>query len=300
MATFVAAPSNWTNVTNDANFRAWGSYISARMDAVGLTMTADTGQINWTTVLNPGATNTFAGYEIRTFTDSLQASAPVYFKIEYGEGTSADAPCVRVQFGSGSNGTGTLTGNLSTIYYSAVSSVTGACIAQGSGGTARFCMVGGFTTTASGTYGMWFGFERSKDATGADTTEAVLLQFGQVTGASGAEGNARIWGVWNTSTGNVGLTTAHTAPCLFPPGTTGVTGTQTVIAPIMHTKGVWMNPCLNWAGYYTGDIVALSSPSIYMYGTLHTYFALQAANAASANAFQGVGGGTEALLMRYE
>lgn len=94
---------------SDATFREWGSEFSAKLLAVGLTQTADTGQINWTTVTRPGA-NTDAGYEIWRFNDTAHATTPIFIRFDYGTGSSTTAPRVRVTVGSGSNGSGTITG----------------------------------------------------------------------------------------------------------------------------------------------------------------------------------------------
>lgn len=99
--------------SNNATFRAWGSALAAALAAVGLTQTADTGQINWTTVTRPGA-NTAAGYEIWRFNDTLQATAPIFIKIEYGTGNSTTSPGIWITVGTGSNGSGTITGQSST------------------------------------------------------------------------------------------------------------------------------------------------------------------------------------------
>lgn len=106
--------------TSDAGFRAWGSELSGQLTSVGttsscLTQTADTGQINWTTVTRPGA-NTAGGYEIWQLTDSLGISSPIYLKIEYGTGSTTTAPGMWVTVGTGTNGAGTLTGSTSTRY----------------------------------------------------------------------------------------------------------------------------------------------------------------------------------------
>lgn len=100
-------PAGFT--TTDASFRAWGSAISTLLDDVGLAKTADTGQINWTTVARPTATNTVAGYEIRVHDSTL---GDTYFKIEYrtaGSTTGANAS-LQVTIGTGSDGAGTITG----------------------------------------------------------------------------------------------------------------------------------------------------------------------------------------------
>jgi hypothetical protein len=92
---------------NDANFRAWGSDLSASFADVGLVKTADTGQIDWTTVTRP-AINTAAGYEIWRYTDSS-----IFLKIEYGSSSSLATPSMWLTVGTGSNGSGTLTGTVS-------------------------------------------------------------------------------------------------------------------------------------------------------------------------------------------
>jgi hypothetical protein len=95
--------------TNDATFRAWGADLSAAFAEVGLVKTADTGQINWTTVSRP-AINTVAGYEIWRYADSS-----VFLKVEYGNGSNAsDSFSLYITVGQNSNGSGTLTGATST------------------------------------------------------------------------------------------------------------------------------------------------------------------------------------------
>lgn len=95
--------------SNDAGFRAWGSAVSAGLAAVGMVQTADTGQINWTTVVRPGA-STDAGYEIWKFNDTLQATVPIFLKMSYGSGSSPVYPRVTAIVGSVTDGAGTLSG----------------------------------------------------------------------------------------------------------------------------------------------------------------------------------------------
>jgi len=96
--------------TTDAGFRAWGAELSAGLDTIGAAKTADSGQINWTTTTRP-ASGAAAGYEIRKLVDSLSASAPVFIKLEFGT-SGANAPGIWLTIGTGSNGSGTLTGIL--------------------------------------------------------------------------------------------------------------------------------------------------------------------------------------------
>lgn len=104
----MASPYNVTTVidhSSNATFRAWGLEFSTALSTIGLVQTADTGQINWATVNYNATTNTVAGYEIWRFADST-----IYMKFEYGTSGSATAPEIWITCGTGSNGTGTITG----------------------------------------------------------------------------------------------------------------------------------------------------------------------------------------------
>lgn len=95
--------------TSTTGLRAWGSEFSAQLAAVGLVQTADTGQINWTTATYSATGSNVAGYEIWRFVDST-----IYMKFEYGTGANgAGYPSIWCTVGSGSNGSGTITGGSS-------------------------------------------------------------------------------------------------------------------------------------------------------------------------------------------
>jgi hypothetical protein len=294
MASFTTSPSTWTN-SSDANFRSWGSYIAARFLAVGMVQTADTGQINWTTVTAPLAVSTYQGYEIWRFADALQATAPVYFKIEYGSTTtSANNPGIRVTFGTGSDGAGNLSGSLSTAFTAGVGAYATPGSLFGSGSTNRFILV----TYNGATEGMRFGFERTVDASGNVTSEGVFwISRPSVTTAQNQ------LGFWNRSTGMVGPAagTANQFAALFP-ATTGITGVQTIVSPVFPEKGVFGNPILNLVGYLTSDIAENSTPTVYMYGTAHVYYCIPQNNGPTAAQWRGAtaGSANEAMAIRYE
>ncbi len=172
-----------SSFTTDAKFRTWGSTISASLAACGLVQTADTGQINWTTVLKPGVATTKAGYEIWRFDDSLQGTAPIFLRIDYGTGSKVDSPQVWFQVGTGSNGAGSVTG---------VQGVSNAAPCNGNSGpissnttmTLLFTHTDGFLVAYSDTYSngslgmspMFFAVERTRDqSTGAPTAEGMYV-----------------------------------------------------------------------------------------------------------------------------
>lgn len=100
------------NIGSDTTYRAWGSSVKAALLDIGLVQTTDTGQVDWTTVTSPAA-GTLNAYEIYRFSDPLQATAPIFIKIEYGaSSSSAGYPWMYVTMGSATNGAGSLTGKV--------------------------------------------------------------------------------------------------------------------------------------------------------------------------------------------
>lgn len=106
-------------LTTNELFQKWVQMIHKGFTEVGLVQTSDTGQINPETVESPGTSAT-AGYEIWRFNDSNQSSDPIFFKILYGLGTTTSRPRLSMEFGSGSNGSGSLTGATSSFIFGAI------------------------------------------------------------------------------------------------------------------------------------------------------------------------------------
>lgn len=134
----------WSTVldhTSNAGFQAWATELITKLLAVNagqLTQTADTGQLaNPVVAARPG-TNTAAGYWIFKWTDG--SSTDLYFKIEPGTGASAAVPAIWITVGTGSNGSGTLTGAVTTRQITTGGAVTSTvtnltsylCVATGS------------------------------------------------------------------------------------------------------------------------------------------------------------------------
>jgi hypothetical protein len=101
----------------NAGFRTMGAEVNAKLASVGLVQTADTGQINWATIAPaPTLGMQSVGYEIWRFNDALQATAPIYIKLEYGtygySGSAAynDTVGMWITVGTGTDGAGNITG----------------------------------------------------------------------------------------------------------------------------------------------------------------------------------------------
>lgn len=172
----------------DADFRTWCQGIAAQLVVAGLVQTADTGQINNTTVVKPVSTDTASGYEIYRFNDTNQGSFPIFLKIEYGSGALATRPALWLTVGTGSNGSGTLTGQLSTRKEAGpnANKVAGntlpSSIVGRSDGFALMCNY----DSANTNFAIGFAVERSKDANANVGTSAndgiMVLVYGVAIG----------------------------------------------------------------------------------------------------------------------
>lgn len=158
-----------------AELRAWGAAISSMIAAMGLVKTADTGQIDWNTAgPAPAAGQSLAvGYEIWRFNDALQATAPVFLRIDYGVGSGLGGTNLNYRFGTGTNGAGTLSGASSTVSTGGpVSYAAGTVLpAFCSGSPSRLALV---TQWGSNNVTPLILAERTHDANGNPTADGVV------------------------------------------------------------------------------------------------------------------------------
>lgn len=245
-----------TSFSTDAKFRTWGSAISAAIVASGLTVTTDTGQINWTTVTKPTATVTKAGYEVYKFNDTLQSTKPIFFRIDYGSSTvaSGNGPNTWLTVGTGSDGAGNITGTALGLAVTAsplstsssapdVASVSvGASYSTGAGACLILC---GFPVSGQATLscGFW-ALSRTSDTSGNPTSSGLAI-FIKPSGSS-----ALVCVSYDVSTAyaarNVGSASLSTAASISG-GTTIQLYRNYAIAPTPI-------PILGALSYYTTDV----------------------------------------------
>lgn len=89
-----------------ANFKQWASAISAFFTTAGWTQSADTGQVNWSTIASVPGSGAYV-YEVWKPGDALTV---FYLKVEYGNVSGTNCPSLRVTLGTLTNGSGTLAG----------------------------------------------------------------------------------------------------------------------------------------------------------------------------------------------
>jgi hypothetical protein len=293
MATDVRSPTNW-RTDAAADLQSWSQAVHAALIAVGLVQTADTGQANLATITSPGSPNSAGGYEIFRFNDTLQATAPVFIKVEYGGGNQAgnSNPAIWITVGTGTNGAGTITGvTFARLQLQILDSTTGTLSGVGrpawtSGAANRvaqlLCRQGN-----SNIGNAFWAVERTKDAAGADTGEGVHV----VARACVPPGSNVVAPNFWAQTLIFSIATAQTVSngpmCVTNNDGTSTDAGNTGIFPwTMASKRGNENPPMGWLSYFYGDLNGAVDTLVTMYGAAHTYRTL-GADAGQTNA-QGV------------
>lgn len=216
MANTTVAATNLYGFITDTEFRAFITAFGNALDAVGLVQTADTGQLNRATIVRAG-NGVDAGYEVWRFDDAAQATAPVFFKLLYQSGYWAGPTGLRlvIELGTGSNGSGTLTGLGSGTTYvlmdgnpSAPTASVCQAASDGSGLTLQYL------PTLNDTNHSWYmALDRFRDADG-DPSGAGVYLFARGTSAGGLSGSVLTFSLVVDAVNNRVVKTA--TPFCFP------------------------------------------------------------------------------------
>jgi hypothetical protein len=277
--------STASSSSTSSNFRSrMKAGVSDLLKGTGaLTQTADTGQIDLVSGTFSPVVNTVGGYEIFYLNDALHATKPVYIKIEYGWGQADTAnPQLWLTIGSGSNGAGTLTGNLSSRRVV----LAGQSTAWGSN-TAHMCYANGAAADSAIVWAGWWGgasyagvmggglfiVERQRDPDGAPNGNGVYI-----TTAGLGEGGTNTDCLRLTPTGLTHAATTR-AGLLLPTwsntsgSTTGIVGADTYFCPVLtgfHVQS-FGSPSKYLLGYNAGDVSRGVQQSVSLYGAAKTF-----------------------------
>lgn len=285
--------------TSDAGFRTWiQEFITAFVTTLTVTQTADTGQINTATVTRPAVINTAAGYVIFRFNDTAQATSPIFMKFEFGTGAiQPTSPNMWLTVGTGSNGTGTITGTTTTrfqIFGAVAPSVVTNFVSRYCYNATQGIMWMSFKqgAVASGSLG-GFKIERSNNAAGAVTTDAyTILTQGSATSPGGVQGAMQAYSYLTPGLVTLPVVTAYSAW----PGNV----TTTLVSGNIQVFPVWnFTPTIgvsaNHAICLATEIPIGNTVNLALVGaTTHTYLSIPPMYGATAPA--GVTGGNHLLL----
>lgn len=247
--------------SNDADFRAWGSELSGKLAAAGLVKHTDTGQINWSTVTRPAA-STAGGFEIWRFDDSLQATAPIYLKIEYGSGNNAAHPQIWLTVGTGTNGSGTLNGTVSDRNPVAFSGAASAgnypsylCVAAGFVGLLHKSGASGSSTGFA-----FFAVSRTHDTAGDATGNGFFVLWGAPSAAMACNSQSV-----RTAATAVAYTASNIYTCVPGQPAGSLVGADYQVYPVMGIgPRVYVHPTL--ATVIASEVPAGTTFSVAMVG----------------------------------
>lgn len=263
--------------STDARFKQWGQGISNKLTTGGFwTKASDSGQIDWTT--NPA--HPVAGdrvyYEVWKSADALSTTCPIYMKLIYGGSSTSNNPVLKIQFSTGSDGAGALTGNASTAVdlYSSTASlseldVTHEC--DFAGGTGYFtCLLWRDANSTSVPQG--FVIERALDSSGGyrDAYFTVIL-FG-----SGITNSCVV--IFKPGGGTV--KTDNYTTTIYGSGSTGAYGSNTAVFPVFPMVGLPDNPLSALLTVKASDQIEGATFAVTMYGVTHIYLHSQKASLA--------------------
>ena len=208
-------------------------------------------------------------YEIWGMGDALQATSPFYLKIECGTGGTANGPNIFVTLGTGSNGAGTLSGNVSSRVSigNNTGNTTTAYACDLSGGTGWFGCI--LWRNSTGTMGRIFCVDRSKDASGNDTGDYATLATCGYTGATQQS-------VFKAGTlqgiATLEYSSASRWATVLPiTATTGIINGQTHASPVFPLVGQVDNPSLMAVVVLAADYAENDPIIATIFGSTHTY-----------------------------
>lgn len=261
------------NNSSDAAFRAWGSWFSGCFTAFGWTLAhqAFATGTDWTNVTAPAAVNTPRVTEVWAMADAGQATAPLYFKVEYGSASGGVAfPGVRISFGTGHAGSGVLTGllydsgaafmgplsnNLNTLTHYASGDAGRIVIAMGAAGT-------GWSNNNS----VIISIERRKDGSGSSQTTGFLY--------AAKNGSALRHQGFLAGSAHPFLSNGWTFPCVANSGTDATFDSKVGVWPLLYCMGP-SEMGLNIVAMIRANYPVGSTFTCTVLGATHTYLALQ-------------------------
>jgi hypothetical protein len=283
--------------TSDATFAAWASAVEDAILAMGWTVHAETGA---TDPHSSPARPTAGSYLFRVYqpADALQTgSTTFYLRFDYGSQTAQTNPSYKFSLGTGTNGSGTLTGNViaaTTFPSAATAGSTSPFIGFASGDTDRLAL----WLPAVSAHGCLLVIERLKDSTGANTSDGVTMMFyRESAGLNFAQTIHFTAGL----APSLSMSTAATAapPALGSPNAGDSFNDELPLSPWYPVYGHFGNPlisvgCVNINGY--GKLVFLAT----IYGTVRTYMALSASGSGTTWVPGTLSGGNNRFYMIWE
>jgi len=255
------------DVTSDTTWRAWGLGFHNALAALGtVVQTSDTGQANWAT-----ATRSAGAYEIWRFNDTLQSTAPAFWKFSF---LNAGTNCrVQIELASGTDGAGNLTGRIGSLFNHDLSNDTANAQQYYFSSTPSRLTVWMEADALhnQGVNGALFTIERSRDNTGTELGSGIMLWIIRNGGAAGCT-----WIAGSATAVPAALNFSsfqHTCIWAGVPSYIAATGQVTAFAlNCIGTNYQVQNPPLGILAYWTTDLaLGTPLPLVRLYGADRQY-----------------------------
>jgi hypothetical protein len=265
----------------------------------GWVVTADTGQTLPSALIAPTAISQSRGFRIYRMNDALQATFPVFMRVDYGSSAnSASAFGVYLTFGTGTNGAGTITpAALTNLQVGQPQTTANTYYCYGSAAPNRLCLgipcLGGFT------FSFYLFIERSKDSSGNDTGDGLILIYGP--NGSGNNYNALQTNKYVIMAGGTQPTeeralsyilSTNNPTQVFAPGDVG-------LGIIIPMRGVAVQPGSNVMIVNSNDVSNDGQINALIYGGIRTYQHLNNIT-VPCRRYNGVTDTNARVLMRYD
>ena len=287
-----------------ANFKDWAQSISNWMTTIGWVQTADTGQVNWSTIASVPTVGTYV-YEIWKPGDALTT---FYVKIEYGTNNASTntGPSMRLSAGTTTDGAGTLTGFFTAthVYPANVVLVTSNVTTYNCYycGDSSFFVIMLWRDDPTAQAPMLFGVQRSINSSGAYTSDFFTV-FGSSSGTGRWFQQSVLFGVGAGTDFTQALSAGGMLCSKYSSVsvTSGLFNGSIPLYPMQVELGAPKNVqdvvMLGYSSDYTEAATYTIAAGDMPYGISHTYLASKFSPFLNA----GPGGaGNSCLLMRYD
>lgn len=256
--------------SSDAALQSFLTAIDAAMVAAGIVQTADSGQFNPATIVRPTVVNTVAGYRMYRFADTLQATKPVYIKmIVRTGGNSATWPAIYFMVGTGSDGAGNLTGQVSAdngATYNPSNDAAGDTHRwRMSASPGHFVLNFGPEVTNGDTRNCHYCIERVRGDDGTEASGPGIF-LGQKFGGNSPRRQIITW-----SGAVPAQLTGAGWDCLAPEGTTALFGVDVGVFPVGPAAGRLFPPITGFIVYKNPDIAHDTDIPVTLYGVQRNY-----------------------------
>lgn len=260
------------NNNTDANFRLWINEIHNSLLAFGWLQTADTGQINFASVTRPTVAGTYQGYATYQMNDALQSACACFIRLDFGTGANTDAPSIKFQVCiGGTNGSGTLTGNVAaqiTLQCDTVNTTSFAARTSGSSSSFRMAMWPQSTATQRGWF---FALERDLSVNGVEQSTGISFAIANHAGGT----NASFWSQFLETAGGTGPQDTTRLYAFIHADSTQSGGGNVGVGPVRTRLGVFRNPMKGMILFARGDFGQDTTNPVSIYGSTHTYIMMR-------------------------